>query len=100
MAGLLSRRKLLIGMLAAPVIVKASSLMPVRSFVRQQLIGLDLGLPGSDMTVLTRIHSNGLLTIEQITREAVLLFKRSNDYFERMKPQWDRDVEFVKGEKW
>jgi hypothetical protein len=57
-----SRRGLLgaaLGIIAAPAIVRASSLMPVRA-ARGEFLG---------------VPYNGLLTVEMITEEAIQLFK-------------------------
>lgn len=68
----LSRRSLLVGLLAAPAIVKCASLM--------QLQGVPL------------YRGNSLLTMDMITREAVKLFKNSNAFLE----QYDEAFAIVK----
>lgn len=60
-----SRRSFLAGLFCAPAIVRASSLMSI--------------VPWEEETVV--LHSrNSLLTINMITREAVRLFKNSNQF--------------------
>lgn len=81
---MIARRSILTGLVAlvaAPAIVKVSSLMPVNSkLVPSWPIG----------------YGNSLLTIDEITREAVRLFQNSNAFIEKM----DREYEFYNGEQW
>ncbi len=77
-----SRRGFLAGLvscLAAPAIVRAASLMPVR--------GLVYALPATN---------NSLLTIEMITREAVRLFTNSNQFLHNIDRQY-ADLDFAVG---
>lgn len=59
-----------IGLLAAPAIVSASSLMPIKGFVLEPTF-------------------NRLLTPEMITREAVKLFCNSNYFLKNIEEQYD-----------
>ena len=74
-----SRRGFLGGLLAlaaAPAIVRASSLMPISVM--------------PDEEVLQQLASrNNLLTIDMITREAVRLWKNSNEFLENLDAQYD-----------
>lgn len=79
----LTRRRLLRGLgglLVAPAIVRAGSLMPIRAF----------GMPDLPV-VLTScgMSSNSLLTINMITQEAIKLFRNSNNFIQNVDPQWD-----------
>ena len=77
----LPRRKFLIGLaslIAAPAVVRASSLMPVKALIKPPI-------------VLNRID-NSYLSIEEITREAVKLFNQSNEFL--------KDYNFYQGEQW
>lgn len=71
--------KCLVGLVAAPAIIKVSSLMPVNA-------GLQPG--------------NGLLTIDQITREAVRLFQNNNRMHAEFVRQAHEDYAFTSGEQW
>lgn len=62
-----TRRGLLQGLglvLAAPAIVRVASIMPVRGF----------GVEG--------LHRNGILTMNEITREAIKLWNNSNTFLQ------------------
>lgn len=79
-----SRRSFLGGLaaaLAAPAIVKVSSLMPVRATV-------------------IRPSNNALLTIDQLTQEVVRLFAESNAFLEQINEQYARNMAFYQGEQW
>lgn len=70
--------KCLVGLVAAPAIIKVSSLMPVNA----------------------ALQPNSMLTIDQITREAVRLFVNSNKFLREMDEQYREDYAFVAGEQW
>ncbi len=71
----LPRRGFLLGLgslIVAPAIVRAGSLMPVKVYRPGIIIG-----------------SNSFLLIKQITRDAVRLFCNSNEFIERIDPNFD-----------
>lgn len=77
----LSRRSFFAGLgalIAAPAIVKASSLMPVTG-----------GVITRPVLVLPPCGKNSLLTIEMITREAIQLFRNSNKFIQSMSRDYD-----------
>lgn len=81
----IERRSVLLGLgalFAAPAIVKASSLMKVAP------------------TEIWRPLPHQLLTIDQITREAVERFVNSNEAIKEMNRQYEADYKFVSGEQW
>jgi hypothetical protein len=69
----LSRRGILGAFIAAPAIVRASSLMPVKQMFAPAAV-----IPAR----------NTLLTLDQITREAIRLFQNSNTFLANLEPQW------------
>lgn len=80
-----SRRSFLAGLgslLAAPAIVRAEILMPVRGII-----------------VPTR-NMNSLLTIEMITREAIKLFVQSNAFLQNIDLQYRERYAFASGPQW
>lgn len=75
----LGRRSLITGLVAlvaAPAIMKVASLMPVNAALQ----------PG-----------NNLLTLQQITREAVRLFKNSNKFIRNYKPGEEAQLDVLFG---
>jgi hypothetical protein len=64
----------LIGLIAAPAIVKASSLMPVKA---------DLVLPS--------LGGNNLLTVDMITRESIRMFCNTNAFLKNYDRQFDEE---------
>lgn len=77
-----SRRSLITGLVAlvaAPAIVKVASLMPVNAALQ----------PG-----------NNLLTLNQITREAMRRFRDSNRFIRDSEGQYYDDRVFYEGEQW
>lgn len=81
-----TRRGFLAGLLsalAAPAIVRASSLMPI-SVSRQSLL----------------VNQNSLLTIDMITREAIKLFKSSNAFIQELNKEYEKDFAFCNGPQW
>lgn len=77
----LSRRGLIAGigaLIAAPAIVKASSLMPVTG-----------GIVTRPALVRWPYAGKSLLTINQITREAIKLFCNSNQFIQNIDRQYD-----------
>lgn len=83
----------LVALVAAPAIVKASSLMVCAP--TETLSGY------WEYDVLRdkwawELQRNDLLTIDQITREAVRLFQNSNQFIK----DFAEDYEFYKGEQW
>ena len=78
-----SRRGFVAGalaLMAAPVVVKASSLMRVAP---------------TDI-----IRPNSLMSVNEITREAVRLFKNSNVFIEEIERQYREAFEFYDGAQW
>ena len=77
MTGLvLPRRRFLLGLsalIAAPAIVRATSLMPVKVVEEN-----------GAKSMICFPSVNGLLTLSQITREAVILFKNTNMFLQRV----------------
>jgi hypothetical protein len=64
----------MIGLIAAPAIVRASSLMPVKALAATVNIEPEL-----QQFVVTNVSGNKLLTLDAITREAVRQWKESRD---------------------
>lgn len=60
--------------LAAPAIVKASSLMPVKADI-----------------ILPVYRSNNLLTVQMITRESIRLFTESNAFLRHINEQYEKE---------
>lgn len=84
----MNRRGFLLGLgasaLAAPAVVKAASLMPVKA---PPLIAPPRRLyPGYG-------PGNNLLTIDQITREAIRLWLNSNEFIRHMNFEYDKTFE-------
>lgn len=75
----LPRRRFLLGLISAPAIVRAASLMPIHQ--------IDPG--GMETTIEAIYDRNSLLTINMITKEAVKLWKNSNQFIEQIDRQWD-----------
>lgn len=70
-----SRRKFITGLSAlivAPAIVRVESLMPVRSLITPTIIK----------------NENDILTIQMITREAVELFNKHNEFLKNIDAQY------------
>src|SRR5260221_13928011 len=82
----LSRRGVFSFLAMAPAIVRAASLMPVKTILWEPPV--------------FQQPSNHLLTIQEITREAVQRFKQTNAFIEVMRAQYRRDLEFVDGLQW
>ncbi len=74
---MLSRRGILGGLICAPAIVRASSLMPIKALF--------------ETTPMVVRGQNTLLTIDQITREAMILWNNSNAFIGNLQTQYDRD---------
>ena len=73
-----SRRGFIAGLtslIAAPAVVKASSIMPVKLI---------------DWSVSQPIKTNRLLTMREIMREAVRLYENSNIFIERVDSQYPK----------
>lgn len=85
MPELLSRRGLLGCFIAAPAIVRAGSLMRVRGL-------------GSEVIEVGRKPI--LLTIDEITREAIRLFARSSQFMRQLKQEQELDFRFINGTQW
>lgn len=84
-----SRRGFLSGslcLLAAPAIVRAASLMPIKAEV--------------PLLVINRIGGNTMLTINQITREAVRLWQKSNSFIKNLELEYDATYKFLSGSQW
>jgi hypothetical protein len=82
-----SRRGFLGGLLAlvaAPAIVRASSLMPVKVLPPKEV------LDGLFVDEVYPVTENTLLTVRQITREAIRLWKNSNLYMENIEGEYGR----------
>lgn len=70
---MLSRRGFLGGLFAAPVIVRASSLMSIKPFEEEFL---------TSPYYYYDFPSNGLLTPNMIAKEAIRLWRKSNQFLE------------------
>lgn len=68
----------LVALVAAPAIVKVGSLMPVNA----------------------ALQPSNLLTMEQVTREAVRLFASNNRLLQALDRQYTREQAFWDGEQW
>lgn len=91
----LSRRGFLGGVLAvvsAPAIVRVESLM---ALPKPEIL-----IPQVETAVEYALRTNPLLTMEQITREAVTLFRNSNAFLMQLDNEYARDFEFMQGEQW
>jgi len=64
---LIERRSFLRGLFGAPIIVAAHNLMPVRVLI----------IPRREF-IVTSINRHGLLTIQELTRDAVRLWRNTN----------------------
>lgn len=98
-----SRRGFIAGfgaLLAAPVVIKASALMPVRTplLLRELIVTLPSSMQIGD--TVTIIGDNRLYTLNEITREAVQLFKNSNKFLEQITEQCEKDFELAKPIQW
>lgn len=106
----LTRRALLTGLVAfaaAPAIVRAESLMPVRTEIIRPSVGkfLRIRLPNdfiiSDGPGLGLTSSgNSLLSINLITREAVRLFQNSNAFIQFINRDFEREFGYNDGINW
>lgn len=91
----LSRRGLLGGLLAvvsAPAIVRVESLMvlPAKIIAPEPVLWLM-----EEKTTEVWASGNSLLTIEQITREAIKLFTNSNAFLQSLDEQYNREFATV-----
>jgi len=80
-----------IGLIAAPAIVRASSLMPIKAF--------NSGLQQFVVTSCTG-RGNSLLSVEMISLEAVRLFENSNRFMQLMEEIRVGDVFTIQGVQW
>lgn len=106
----ISRRGLLgglVAMLAAPTIVRVENLMVLPA--PQKVIVPSLGefihirLPNNFSVQETAVDfavNNNLMTINQITREAVRLWTNSNAFIRNIDQQFAQDFGFMTGEQW
>ncbi len=79
---MIARRSILTGLVAlvaAPAIVKVSSLMPVNAALQPRF---------------------DYMSLNEITREAVRLFKDSNVFLKELDAQYAMDRMFYEGEQW
>lgn len=88
----LGRRSLikgLVALVATPAIVKASSLIACAP--TETLTGIDWAA-GDDLTgvEINTKYTNSILTLQQITREAVKNFCNSNEFIKSLDGQYDR----------
>jgi hypothetical protein len=81
--------------LASPAIVKISSLMPIS--MPKIVTGVDLG--GKDFTVTALVRGNHLLTINQITRESIKMWKNTNKFMITIDRQFDEYFPINVGDK-
>jgi hypothetical protein len=90
-----SRRGFLGGLLAvvsAPAIVRVENLMPINaSWIIPDPVILSHAGKQVVLAPAAWIEKNSLLTIEQITREAVRLFTNSNAFIKSIDEQYDRE---------
>lgn len=86
----------LVALVAAPAIVRVESLMvlpaPAKIILPEGLVKFT----PIETAVEYATHSN-LLTINQITREAVRLFQNSNSFIRSMNARWQSDFAFANG---
>lgn len=91
----MNRRGFLVGMLAAcaaPAVVKAASLMPVRSRIilpRIERVDVLYGWSATESGIAIRTM-NQYVRIEEITREALAVLSNTCDPFPNWK-HWDRE---------
>jgi hypothetical protein len=76
-----------LALIAAPAIVRATSLMPIKSWLEPQLFEI------------TKIAPNRILTIDMITREAVKLWQDSNAFLQQMESDVAKSPMFSVGDR-
>lgn len=81
----------LLGLIAAPAIVKATSLMPVRAERLEVRIGDRVSIEGLEEEYEITGQSNGLLTINKITREAIRMWHNTNEFVKNTNMQYDEE---------
>lgn len=86
---MMDRRGFLRGLIAAPAVVAAQNIMPVR-------LPLILRTPN----VVVAGNFNNLLTLNMITKEAIRLFRQSNSFYEQLNKEWRRQLLFADGTQW
>lgn len=96
---MLDRRGFLGGLVAAfaaPAIVHATNIMSIKA--------PGLLLPGrydvSPSGLSPVCSKNQLLAINQITREAVRLFRNSNKFIQAIDREYEKDFAFAEGDQW
>ena len=75
-----SRRGFLRGLaalVAAPAVIRVAALMPVRAY------------PTLEEAIIATRERNTILTLNQITREAIRLWKNSNAFMQNIDSQYD-----------
>lgn len=110
---MIERRSLLVGLAAlitAPAIVKAGSIMPVNSklvskMTMDELVQWRIDQAGAAMErqladAVMYGSGNSQMSVDQITREAVRLFKNSNSFIQGLDAQYALDYKFMDGEQW
>lgn len=105
----------LVSLLAAPAVVRVASIMPVSAPKGGEWIGIDYGsvevtelhVFGETTTEIYHLYGGGrgggksnLLTLNQITREAVRLFQNSNAFLEHIDNQYRLELEFHRSAQW
>lgn len=85
---------------AAPAIVRATSIMPVRACERPPIYTLADYTHDLDSTAVAHYRGGNLLTIQQITREAIKLFQNSNEFIKQLNAQYAREAAFYEGQQW
>lgn len=107
-----SRRSIITGLVAlvaAPAIIKVASVMPINSGLVSDSVSMRLladyesGVPAARLDVLYGTK-NSLLTTNAITRDAVQLFRNSNEFVKNLDRQYDAEFAanyvFYDGEQW
>ncbi len=87
----MNRRGFLGAMLVAgvaPAIVQAANIMPV--FVRKEVGGLLVPELSFEMNVTATELGNRLVTFEEITREALLLFQQNLSFSQKVNLEFER----------
>lgn len=90
---------ILAGAIAAPVIVRADSLMKIAPIVLPETKILTLDDFARDI-IEPQLSRNNLLTFDMIKREAVEMFRNTNPFLRAVDEEFRKDLAFAKGTQW
>lgn len=97
----LTRRGLITGLVAfaaAPAIVRAENLMPVRAEIIRSFFGIDLATNEGTAAIILREKT--YLSMQMITRETVRLFTNSNAFIQSINRDFEREFGYNDGINW